>query len=205
MINELIGTVLQILIFTLIPFLVYLFQKKTAKGFFDDIGLKKSTKRANFLAIFACLLFAAPPLILTLVSNDFKAIMIDPNSLTGKIREMGMGVQTLFILLLMAVFKTSLAEEILFRGFLAKRLIRMAGFVKGNIIQAVLFGMIHTVLFAFTTNNPVFLTVIFIIPAIGAYVSVYLNERIANGSIIPGWISHGLANVLAYSFVGFLL
>ena len=153
MINELIGTVLQILIFALIPFLVYLFQKKTAKGFFDDIGLKKSTKRANFLAIFACLLFAAPPLILTLVSNDFKAIMIDPNSLTGKIREMGMGVQTLFILLLMAMFKTSLAEEILFRGFLAKRLIRMAGFVKGNITQAVLFGMIHTVLFAFTTNN----------------------------------------------------
>jgi hypothetical protein len=40
---------------------------------------------------------------------------------------------------------------------------------------------------------------------IGAYVSVYLNEKMGDGSIIPGWISHGLANVISYSVVGFLI
>ncbi|MEZ4990761.1 MAG: hypothetical protein R2824_10130 [Saprospiraceae bacterium] len=46
---------------------------------------------------------------------------------------------------------------------------------------------------------------IFIIPSIGAYVSVYLNKKMADGSIIPGWISHALANVLAYGIVGFII
>jgi len=47
--------------------------------------------------------------------------------------------------------------------------------------------------------------VIFVVPAAGAYVSVYLNEKIAGGSIVPGWISHASANVLSYSIVGFLM
>lgn len=205
MINEFVGTGLQILILTLMPFLVYLIKKKNKKGFFDYIGLKKSTKKANFLAVFACLLFAAPPLILTLVSTDFKEIMFDPISITGKFRQMGLSFNSLSILLLIAIFKTSFAEEILFRGFIAKRLIRVSGFVKGNVIQAVIFGIIHTILFAFTTNNPVFLLIIFLIPSIGTYVSVILNEKIGNGSIVPGWIAHGLANVLSYSVVGFLI
>jgi uncharacterized membrane protein (DUF485 family) len=79
------------------------------------------------------------------------------------------------------------------------------GYQKGNVLQAAIFGIIHTVLFAFITTNIIFLIVIFVIPSIGAYVSAYLNEKIAHGSIIPGWISHGLANILAYSIVGFVI
>lgn len=205
MLNEIIGTVIQVLIFTLIPLIVYLIKKKTAKGFFDYIGLKKSTRKANLLAVFACLLFAAPPLILTLVNNDFKEIMFDPNSITGKFRQMGLGVNSIVILLGIALFKTSLAEEIFFRGFVAKRLISVIGFVKGNVIQAIIFGIIHTLLFALTTQSSFFLFIIFLVPSIGAYVSVILNERKAYGSIIPGWIAHGLANVLSYGIVGFVI
>jgi hypothetical protein len=43
-----------------------------------------------------------------------------------------------------------------------------------------------------TTQNVLFLSVLFIIPAIGAYVSVYSNVKLANGNIIPGWFSLGL-------------
>jgi membrane protease YdiL (CAAX protease family) len=205
MLNEIIGAVIQVLIFTLIPLIVYSIKNKTTKGFFEYIGLKKSTKKANLLSVFACLLFVAPPLILTLVNNDFKEIMFDPNSITGKFRQMGLGANSIIILLIIALFKTSLAEEIFFRGFVAKRLISVIGFVKGNVIQAIIFGIIHTVLFALTTQNPLFLFIIFLIPSIGAYVSVILNEKMANGSIIPGWIAHGLANILAYGIVGFLI
>jgi len=205
MINEIIGAILQILIFTLIPFSVYLIRNKSAKGFFEYIGLKKSTKKANYLAIFACLLFATPMLILTLTNADFKGIMFEPNSITGKFRQMGFGIESLSILIVIALFKTSFAEEILFRGFIAKRLISVMGYQKGNILQAAIFGVIHTALFALVTSNIIFLIAIFIVPSIGAYVSTYLNEKIGNGSIIPGWISHGLANILAYSVVGFLI
>lgn len=205
MINETIGAILQIIILTLIPFLVYVIKKKSTKGFLRYIGLKKSTRKANYLAILACLLFAAPILILTLISTDFKEIMFNPTSVTGKFREMGVGLNSIFILIVVAVFKTSFAEEILFRGFIAKRLISIMGYQKGNIIQSIIFGIIHTALFATITTNILFLLVIFIVPSVGAYISTYLNEKVGNGSIIPSWISHGLANILSYSIVGFLI
>ncbi|SHJ65592.1 CAAX protease self-immunity [Pseudozobellia thermophila] len=131
--------------------------------------------------------------------------MFDPNSITGKFRQMGLGTYSITLLLITAVFKTSLSEEIIFRGFIAKRLVSIMGFVKGNVLQAALFGIIHTLMFALITTNIFFLLVIFIIPSIGAYVSVYLNEKIGKGSIVPGWISHGLANIIAYGIVGFVI
>lgn len=205
MANELIGAVLQILVFTLIPFLVYLIGKKTTKGFFDYIGLKRSNRRANLLAVAACLLFALPTLLLVFTNAEIREIMFDPASITGKFREMGFSAQAVAILLIIALLKTSFSEEILFRGFIAKRLIALMGFERGNLLHAAIFGAIHTALFALNTSNIFFLLVIFVVPGVGAYVSACLNEKMAGGSIIPGWIAHGLANVLAYAIVGFVI
>ncbi|MFY0688263.1 MAG: CPBP family intramembrane metalloprotease [Cyclobacteriaceae bacterium] len=205
MIDEIIGAILQIIVFTLIPFLVYLIRKKTAKGFFNYIGIKRSSARANYWAILACLLFAGPLLILTTFNGEFREIMMEPTSITGKFSAMGFGVESVVLIVIIAVFKTSFAEEILFRGFVAKRLISLMGFNSGNLLHAAIFGIIHTALFVLITSNLFFLIVIFVVPSLGAYVSAYLNEKMASGSIIPGWISHGLANVLAYSVVGFLI
>lgn len=205
MISEIIETVLQILIFTLIPFLVYVIKKKTVKGFLAYIGLKKSNPKANYLAIFASLILMAPMLLLTFTSDSFREIMLDPNSITGKLRAMDFGTNSIIILLVIAIFKTSFAEEILFRGFIAKRLISYLGFIKGNILQAIIFGILHAVLFAAITTNFIFLSVIFIFPTVAAYVFGYLNEKKANGSIIPSWIAHGLANTITYLTVGFII
>jgi membrane protease YdiL (CAAX protease family) len=177
MVNEIIETILQIFIFSLIPFLVFVIKKRTVKGFLDYIGLKKSNSKANSLAILASLILLAPMLLLTLTSDSFQEIMFDPNSITGKLRAMDFGPNSIFILLIIAIFKTSFAEEILFRGFIAKRLISSLGFIKGNIIQAVIFGILHTVLFAMITTNFVFLSLIFIFPTVAAYVFGYLNEK----------------------------
>jgi len=205
MVNEIIETILQIFIFSLIPFLVFVIKKRTVKGFLDYIGLKKSNSKANSLAILASLILLAPMLLLTLTSDSFQEIMFDPNSITGKLRTMDFGPNSIFILLIIAIFKTSFAEEILFRGFIAKRLISSLGFIKGNIIQAVIFGILHTVLFAMITTNFVFLSLIFIFPTVAAYVFGYLNEEKGNGSIIPSWIAHGVANVITYIVIGFVI
>jgi len=205
MLNELIGAILQVAAFSFIPFVVHLFRMRSAKGFPGYIGLVRSNARANILAVFASLLFAAPILLLTLTSGPFREIMFDPASVTGKFRSLGFSTEAVLLLLILALMKTSLSEEIFFRGFLAKRLIAAMGFRKGNTIQAAIFGLVHTLLFAFITTNVVFLLIIFFVPALGAYFSAYLNEEVAGGSIIPGWIAHALANVLAYSIVGFLL
>ena len=205
MLNEIIGAILQVAVFMLIPFLVYLITKRKAKGFWDYIGLKRSNQKANLLAVAACLVFVLPIMILLYFSADFKEIMFDPKSVTGKFRAMGFSGASLFLVMVHAIFKTSFAEEVLFRGFLAKRLIAWLGYQWGNIVQASLFAALHSAIFMTITDDIGFLIFIFLAPFAGAYISVYLNEKVANGSIIPGWISHGLANVLAYSIVGFML
>jgi membrane protease YdiL (CAAX protease family) len=203
MVDIFISAVLQVLVFTLIPFVVYLITKKTAKGFPGYIGLKKSTRKANLLALGLVILLAAPVLILIFTSNEFKEIMTDPETVTGGIKRMGIGIEAIVTLLIVAVFKTSLSEEIFFRGFLAKRLVAITNFQTGNILQAIIFGVIHTVLFLQITDNVLFLVVIFLFPTIGAYLKTYLNERLANGSIIPGWITHGTTNLVAYGSILF--
>ncbi|WP_234572009.1 CPBP family intramembrane glutamic endopeptidase [Rhodohalobacter sp. 614A] len=205
MINELISAVLQILIFAALPFVFYLTKMKKTEGFFDYIGLKKSNPDANLSAIFLSLLIAGPLLLLSMYNSEFFGIMSDPSSMTGKFRQMEFNAESVIILIVGAVFKTSLAEEILFRGFIAKRLIALTNYKIGNILQAVLFGLIHSALFLFVTDSFFFLMVIFLFPAIASYIKVYLNEKVADGSIIPGWIAHAIANLLAYSTIGFMI
>lgn len=205
MLNHLTSALLQLVGFSLIPFLVFLIKKKTVKGFFDWIGLKKSNRKANSLAFLIMLVSAAPLITLSWFNKDFWQIMTDPNSITGQFRAQGLGVNSVVSLLIVALLKTSFTEEVFFRGFVAKRLIAVTNFRTGNIIQAVIFGMIHTLIFLSITDNALFLIIIFLFPAITSYFKVYLNEKVAHGSIIPGWIAHATANVVAYSTIGFIL
>jgi len=203
--NELISTAIQLLAFTLIPVLVYIIKTKSINGFWNYIGLKKSNRKANFLAFLATLVLCIPVLFLPLFNQEFLEVMANPNSVSGKLRQMGFGVETILIILINAIIKTSLAEELLFRGFITKRLIAITNFQIGNIIQALIFGAIHTVLFYYITKNVYILTSIFVFTAMGAYFMAFLNEKLANGSIIPGWIAHGSTNVISFVFVAFIL
>lgn len=204
MVNELISAIFQILVFTSIPFFVYLIKTKSAKGFLNYIGLKQSTRKGNLLALLVMVLLVAPLLILTFTNEEFRRIMTNPESVTGKIKQMGIGIEAIVTILVAALLKTSLSEEIFFRGFLAKRLIAVTNFQIGNIIQAVVFGIIHTLLFMSITGNALFLIVIFVFPTVGAYFKTYINEKLAGGSIIPGWIAHGTANLVSYSAILFI-
>lgn len=203
--DTILSTILQLLVFTLIPFIVYLISHRKAKGFWEYIGLKSSNRKANALAVLASLIFLVPPIILTFVHDGFREIMTDPKSISGHFRALGFSVPVLVMIGMTAILKTALAEEILFRGFIAKRLVARLGYPVGNVIQALIFGALHFFLFIMVSDNWFFLIFIFIFSGLGAYVSTYLNEQVAGGSIIPGWISHALANLVSYSFVAFVL
>jgi membrane protease YdiL (CAAX protease family) len=167
--------------------------------------LQPSKREANLLAIATSLVFVAPALILSTVNEGFREIMTDPHSISGHFRELGFSVPVLIMIGLTAIFKTALAEEILFRGFLAKRLMACLGYGWGNLVQALIFGLIHLALFAMISRNWFFLIFIFAFSGLGAYISAYLNEKRANGSIIPGWIAHALANLISYTVVAFFI
>lgn len=201
MLNAIFSAIVQILLFAFIPFLVFVVKTKSVKEFFKYVGLKKSTKKANFWALGAMLLLTVPVLLFVFSNPEFEKILTNSESVAGKISQMGTGVELFIIILVVAIFKTSFAEELFFRGFLAKRLIAVTNFQTGNILQAIIFGAMHTLLFLLITNNVFFLGLMFIVPALAAYFMVYLNEKLANGSIVPGWIAHGTANIISYSFV----
>ena len=213
LLNELISTILQILVFTLIPFIVYLITQKREesfgpylKGFFSYIGLYRPTRKANLSAIAVSLLFVFSGLAMGVFDAELRETLRGPGTVIGKIRAQGFGPDAIILILLMAGFKTSFSEEILFRGFLAKRLMNWLGYERGNLIQAVIFGLVHLLLFwAIMDAGSFFLIFIFLFSGLAGYAIGYIKEKIGNGSIIPGWIAHGLGNVISYTVLGFVL
>lgn len=99
----------------------------------------------------------------------------------------GMGAQAVPAILIYAIFNTALPEEIVFRGFLLKRLEDRFGFVAANTVQAVLFGLLHGVMF-FPLTGMIKAALLIIFTGAIAWFMGYINEEKANGSILPGWI-----------------
>jgi hypothetical protein len=64
LINEIISVILQILVFTAIPFVVYLVRNRRAKGFFDYIGLRKPETRPMIYAAVCAVAFVLPAILL---------------------------------------------------------------------------------------------------------------------------------------------
>ena len=205
-VNEIISTIVQIGLFTLIPFVVYKFKKEKPVTFLKYIGLYKPPTKSLLYVAFVSLIFLFIGIGLTYIDEDFKKAALSPNSVTGKLRMLGLSGSTITILLITALFKTSLAEEILFRGFIAKRLINSLGFKNGNILQALIFGLLHLLLFMFLTKATIFsLILISIFSSFAGWTIGYVKEKYANGSIIPGWLAHGIGNSISYLLIAFIL
>lgn len=110
-------------------------------------------------------------------------------------RFMGAGLLALVPILLYAFIQTGLAEELFFRGFLAKRLCASFGFSLGNAIQAIVFALLHLLLFI--NYLPVLsLIAITVLSGINGWIMGWLNEQAAGGSVLPSWMLHSLANLL---------
>jgi membrane protease YdiL (CAAX protease family) len=114
------------------------------------------------------------------------------------------GFAALPAILVYAAFNTGLPEEIVFRGFLLKRFASRFGAHAGNIMQSVLFGLIHGVLFISSVGIPKALLIILFTGGIG-WLMGYINEKKAGGSIIPSWCIHTAANIFSGICSAFVL
>ncbi len=205
-INDFISAILQVMVFTLIPFIFFLFRKDKTVTFFKYIGLYKPTSKSIKLVLVVILISITSMISIALVNDGVKQAMFSPESVTGKFREMGFNFPTIISLLIMALIKTSLSEEIFFRGFIGKQLINKLGFKSGNLIQAAIFGLLHLLLFWVLTKTTILpLTVITVFSTLMGWIIGYIKEKYANGSIIPGWVAHGLGNTISYSIIAFIL
>ncbi len=188
-ITELISSVIQVLLFSLIPFIVWLITARKKQSFFSWLGFKKVTSNKKEV-----LKFAVVATIICEVIGFFVykyVLSADWN----KSNSAGLGIAGLPSAILYSYVHTALSEEILFRGFIQKRLQRVLDFKVATIIQVVLFGFAHIVLILdkLTFVEGVALVLLPILPGI---LFTYTNEKKADGSIIPGWLMHGTMNLL---------
>lgn len=108
---------------------------------------------------------------------------------------------TYAILLLFHGLRTGIGEEILFRGLIAKKLILRLGFAKGNILQAVLFGLIHFPTMGGTATTADRVALVFTASLLG-YAYGYVMHKKCEGSIVPAIVAHMLHNITASILLG---
>ncbi len=110
LINEVISTILQILIFTAIPFFVYLIGNRRTKGFFDYIGLRKPETKAMIYAAVCAVAFVLPALLLVFFSPGILEAATAPNTVIAKLQANGLSATTFILLIVKALIQTALTE-----------------------------------------------------------------------------------------------
>lgn len=204
--QEATNTAAQLAIVFVIAVVAWGLAGRKRGGLFRFVGLFGPGAAGWRAAAIAALVFVPATLGLFLFTN-LKEIAAGENTVAGRFASAGISVETIGAMLLVALVKTALAEEILFRGVLAKSLIRWFSFWPGAILQALVFGAVHALVFIIpggASYTHVAAAAIIGLPTLGALGSVYINERIAGGSILPGWLMHAVANAIAYPALAFL-
>lgn len=189
--NELGSSVLQLMVFSLIPFIWWLCTARKKEGFFAWLGLKKPSGTPAWKLLLMIIATAAAFLLVTGVLSPY--LVGDTETAVSQFD--GKGAAAIPTVLVYAVLHTALSEEILFRGFLLKRIAAKFGFMAGNIIQSLLFGLLHGALF-FSSVGPVPAVVITLLTGAVAFVMGWINEKKAGGSILPSWCVHAIANIV---------
>ena len=98
--------------------------------------------------------------------------------------------------------KTGVAEEILFRGFFAKKLFEIFHFRVGNIIQALIFALPHII--SISKLNWIDTSIRIINAFIIGIVFGYVMEKKSNKSIVPCMTAHIIYNMIS-GFILFVL
>jgi membrane protease YdiL (CAAX protease family) len=189
LISEFNKCIFNILLFSIIPLVWYLIRKKTLKGFAYSLGIYKP-KKMNLLAV---ILTITTVYLITLAASIM--IIVWGSSGRSSVDIHNFTAITIFFYLLLYGMKTGIAEEIFFRGFIAKKLIKILGFSKGNVVQAVVFALPHFVIRGSASTADIIVRIInaFLL----GYTFGYIMDRKCNGSIIPVMISHILINMIS--------
>lgn len=195
--SKVVSSAVQIVVFSVIPFVWWLITARKKENFFKWIGLKKpeggkKTVMAITIVSVAFLLLGAYSLYVV------RGVETATSDFTG------LGVAAIPAILVYAAFNTALPEEIIFRGFLLKRLQNKFGFAFANTVQALIFGLIHAIMF-FSLVGTVKATIILVFTTAIAWAIGYINEKKAEGSILPSWTIHMIANIFSGACAAFMI
>ena len=189
--SKLPETIIQVILFSLIPFIWWLITARKETNFFKWIGLRKiEDAKKNNTIIWTAAVAAA------FLAVSFAMLYLVRDTETATSDYSAKGASAIPAVLLYAIVKTALAEEIIFRGFLLKRISAKFDFTVGNIMQSVLFGIMHGIMFFSSVGMVKAIIIVAFTGGIGWFMG-FINEKKANGSIIPSWYIHSAANIFS--------
>ena len=185
----------QVVLFSLIPFIVWLIWQRKKVSFPEYVGLKKPKRTASWwiiiplFAVYFVIYFFAD----RLYSGD--AVQIIQSSPDAAVSQFaGLGAAAIFPAFVSTFVQNGFCEELLFRGFLCKRLIKWLGEPAGIIIQAAVFALIHNIMFIKIVPDLGFHLLIFGLITAQTMLLAIFNEKFFNGSIWLSILLHGLGN-----------
>lgn len=141
----------------------------------------------------AGLLAAALVFLQGLVINDFSGFL--EKTAAGEIVRAG-GVDRAIGIVVYPLVSSALCEELLCRGLIAKRLIRLLGFAWGNAAQTAVFLAPHLLLvhfFAESSHVVLYVMVVLTVTPL-AWLAGWAMHRFDDGSIFTPWLIHAGAN-----------
>ena len=173
LVSKIISSIIEIILISSLPFIWWLISAKKKENFFSWIGLKKieNTKTTLINTIIISLVFMTASIITLYLIKDIE---------TATSEFKGLGISALLPALIYAIFNTSLPEEIFFRGFLLKRLSNKFGFRVANVIQSIIFGLLHGIMF-FSLVGIVKAMIIILLTGINDYYITYRNNCLCYG------------------------
>lgn len=199
--------IVNLIVFSLLPVLWWFFRHRKEERFFQWIGLYKPRLKSKWwiLLVFAILYYFFYNFDFTQFVDSETLAYIESSSAVSANAFAGIGATAILPALIENFIANGTAEEILYRGFLCKRLCKKTGIVTGIIVQAVLFGLMHNVLYivAGLDVGLWYHTLTFLFTGTGALLLGWLNEKIFNGSIIPSIVLHGTGNFVASMLIAF--
>lgn len=190
-VNALLNGLFQVVLFTLVPLVWWLVTARKKENFFSWLGLKKPVVK-NWKRWSVTVLLAA---VVCWGLGELAIYLRGPLAAADS-QYKGMGAAAIPSVLAYSLIQTALSEEILFRGFMLKRLQTKLGFPAATVIQTVIFGAIHLLMVWGQVNLLAGLLIV-VYPMVVAVVFSYINEKLSGGSILPSWIVHGLLNTVS--------
>ncbi len=133
-------------------------------------------------------------------SETFRQMLMSDSSPYGKILKTGFDSTTILKGLIYCFIQASFSEELLFRGLIAKRLFRVLGYFFGNVLQALIFWLMHLIIFRLVAGEwfSFLQLVIFATSFSLGIILGFANYRKGGEGIAPSWILHGTANFASF-------
>ena len=162
MINEMIGSVVQVMLFSFLPLAVWFITARKRESFLSWIGLRKPVCRNTPLSV----LTAVAATILYICATYICIKMLPEGVTAAGSQFAGEGLKAIPAVFFYAFLRTALSEEILFRGFVLKAIKNKAGFYAGNTVQALIFGLLHGIPFGLVTKSILALALLTLLPGL---------------------------------------